>query len=195
MSHPDSDRALDLEPCVRGTAPAGLLISAMHPTTELDVPDLYRRHLTMVRACAQRILSDSAAAEDVAQEVFIRFLERRRGEGAERDTAAMLYRMATNLALNGLRNRKRRSELEDGQTGAEPARPPSMDDALALRAALVRVEPGLAEIAACYYLHGMEQEEIAELFAMQRRTVGRRLDAFRVEARALLTDSTAEAKR
>ena len=73
---------------------------------ERDIAAVYRRHATLVRGRARRILGSESAAEDVTQETFMKFLEFRRSRPSELDTAAYLYRMATNLALNRLRNER-----------------------------------------------------------------------------------------
>src|SRR5438477_4085871 len=76
-----------------------------------DVATLYRRHVTMVSGRAKRLLGNSAAAEDAAQEAFIRFIEHQRRGGKVDDVPAFLYRTVSNLALNSLRNDRRRCEI------------------------------------------------------------------------------------
>jgi RNA polymerase sigma-70 factor (ECF subfamily) len=159
----------------------------MTSAAQADISALYRRHVALVRGCALRILGEPAAAEDVAQEVFIRFLKHRERSGSERDTAAFLYRTSTHLALNRLRDARRRQGLHEAHapdTGLEGARSP--EDGLALRKVLAEADPEQAQIAACYFIHGMEHEEIAELLGLPRRTVGRRLEKFRAHAERML---------
>lgn len=57
------------------------------------------------------ILGDWDEAEDLALETFIRLYHRPPKDGA--NLAAWLYRVATNLGLNALRARKRRSQYEN----------------------------------------------------------------------------------
>ncbi len=151
---------------------------------DLEFADVYRRHITMVRGRAQRLLGHEA--EDLAQEAFIRFLEYRRAGKREEKTSALLYKVVTNLALNRLRDTQRRAELLE-RSNPEPVPALPQDDRLALRQALGRVDPEQAEIAAYYYVDGLEQQEIAQLLGLQRRTVGRRLERFCQSARKLLT--------
>jgi RNA polymerase sigma-70 factor, ECF subfamily len=147
---------------------------------------LYRRFVVMVRNRALALTRNPAAAEDVTQEVFLKLLEHRRKGGTELETAAFLYRMTTNLCLNKLRNERTRSDLIWRNRGGESPTTQNIDDDLALRRALQVVPEEDATIAIYYYLDGMEQEEIAELLSMQRRTVGRRLERFREQARKAL---------
>jgi RNA polymerase sigma-70 factor, ECF subfamily len=151
-----------------------------------EVAAVYREHVSMVRRRAWRILGTEAAAEDITQQVFLRLFERRREGESERDPAAYLYRTTTNLALNALRDGKRRRELEairlpPAATTSEP-----LDDRLSLRRVLALVSEEEAQIASYYFLDGLEHEEIAELCGLQRRTVGRRLESFQRQAQMIL---------
>jgi RNA polymerase sigma-70 factor (ECF subfamily) len=150
-----------------------------------EIDSAYRRHLTMVRGRALRLLGSEAAAADVAQETFVKLIEYRRKAGPEDNTAAFLYRLVTNLALNRLRDTRRRAELLDSAAPVG-ASSPEPTDRLALRKVLAAVGEEEAQIAAYYYVDGLEQEEIAALLGLERRTVGRRLERFCVKARRLL---------
>ena len=108
----------------------------------------------------------------------------RRGEAA-RNAAAFLYRTVTNLALNRLRDTRRRADLLASEQHGEGTTQ-SIDDQLTLRKILSQVGEEEARIAAYYYVDGLEQDEIAELLALNRRTVGRRLERFCKQAQALL---------
>lgn len=151
-----------------------------------DIAAVYRRHVVMVRNRALRLLGDDAAAQEVAQEAFIKFLEHRERTGSEAEVAAFLYRMATNLALNRLRDGLRQRELSalratrGAQTRSHDARE------AALRHVLAQVSYDEAQIAAYYYVDGLEIDEIAQLLAGERRTVGLRLIAFQDRARRIV---------
>src|SRR5579885_3378479 len=53
-----------------------------------------------------RMVRDRALAEDLAQEVFLRVYQARQRYQPEARFTTWLYRIATNLALNALRDRK-----------------------------------------------------------------------------------------
>ena len=82
---------------------------------------LFDRYGEMVHRHLVRLVRDSAAAQDLVQEVFLRVwtrAEQWNGRGAFK---AWLYRIATNLALNHLRSIRRRREqpLEMADTWSE----------------------------------------------------------------------------
>lgn len=157
-----------------------------------ELTDLYRRYLPMVRGRARRVTGSESAAQDLAQEAFIKLIEHRRASGREQNTAAFLYRIVTNLALNRLRDEKRHREIlaleqsreghREGTSGSE------LDDRLLLRAVLAAAPADEAEIAGYYYLDGLDHAEIAELLGLGRRTVGRRLERFHRRAQELLRE-------
>ena len=64
-------------------------------------------HQAVVYRAAWLILRDRAAAEDVAQETFIRAYRKAEGMDPDADVAPWLYRIAVNLSLNRLRSRRR----------------------------------------------------------------------------------------
>lgn len=155
---------------------------------DAELTQVYRRHLAMVRGRALRIMGSEAAADDVVQEVFMRYLQRlRKGALPELNTAGFLYQMATHCALNSLRSRGRRSKYEHlAQQERAVAQPAASEDALLVQNLLTRVPQREAIVAAYYYLDGLEHEEIATLMEMPRRQVGRRLEDFMARARKLL---------
>jgi RNA polymerase sigma-70 factor (ECF subfamily) len=145
---------------------------------------LYRRYGPMVLRRARAILGDEHAAHDLMQEVFLRALR----EGAQfRHEAApvtWLYRATTNLCLNVLRDGARRQRLMALQPALSANSETKPDDKVALAAVLRQIPHSLREIAVYYYLDQMNQDEIAEVCGVSRRTVGNRLDEFRALARA-----------
>src|SRR6202140_5454215 len=88
-----------------------------------------------------RMVRDSATAEDLAQEVFLRVYRARKQYTPSAKFTTWLFRIATNLALNSVRdNRYRKLEIsmdqsvdtgEDEQRPMEvPARAPSVEQEL-----------------------------------------------------------------
>ena len=151
----------------------------------LDIAAVYRRHVVMVRNRVMRLLGDELAAQEVTQEAFIKYLEHRERRGSEAEVAAFLYRMATNLALNRLRDGLRERELLALRaTRAAKGKTVNVHDEI-LRQVLAQVSYDEAQIGAYYYIDGLEIEEIASLLGAERRTVGLRLTCFQDRARRL----------
>lgn len=138
----------------------------------------------MVRNRALRLLGDADAAQDVAQEVFVKFLENERSEDELQNVAGFLYRMSTNAALDRLRVKYRHTSYTPEM--GEPTQAPGLEDQLALQKVLAICRDDDAKIAVYYYIDGMDQEEISELTQVPRRTVSHHLDRFRTRARRLL---------
>lgn len=72
---------------------------------------LFDRYIGQVTDHLTRMLRDVGAADDVAQEVFLRVWNRADQWSGTGPFRAWLLRIATNLALNHLRGKKRRREL------------------------------------------------------------------------------------
>ncbi|MBI3180297.1 MAG: sigma-70 family RNA polymerase sigma factor [Deltaproteobacteria bacterium] len=165
----------------------------LNPSDSLNLGGLYRRHITMIRQRCRRIMGEHPMVEDIAQDVFLRYVETY-GAGApggvavpdEADMAGrLLYTMATNRAINALRDERRRREILDAER-RDDAHAGAADLAIDVRRLLHALDPELAAVAVYYYVDGMEQDEIAEVTSLHRRTVSRRLEAFREGAKKLL---------
>lgn len=84
-------------------------------TRQSDKPDarfdtLFLEHWHATYRVLMRLVGDHAEAEDLALETFWRFY--RRAPQGEVSIGGWLYRVATNLGLNALRARKRRTQHE-----------------------------------------------------------------------------------
>src|SRR6185503_2781167 len=101
--HEVSDSVLTLS---RGRGVIPVVVS------ELDVGALSRRFGPMVLRRCRQLLRDEDEALDAAQDVFVRLIERRQRLDA-RYPSSLLYRIATNVCLNRIRDRARRPETPD----------------------------------------------------------------------------------
>ena len=82
----------------------------------------HRHHAALLRYLA-RYTGDADEAADIAQEAFVKFL---RSPPADEIAVPWLYRVATNLALDAARKRRRRAELLSRET-LPVAVPPAAD--------------------------------------------------------------------
>ena len=101
---------------------------------------LLQRYRTPLVNFLYRMVRDSATAEDLAQEVFLRVYRARHGYEASAKFTTWLFRIATNLALNRIRDTRYR--LMEISLDA-----PAEDDALAMElpARELRVDQFLIE--------------------------------------------------
>jgi RNA polymerase sigma factor (sigma-70 family) len=151
---------------------------------------LFRTEYARVVGIAQRILDDTAEAEDVAQDVFMSFY---RAHPANASYAApWLHAAAAHAALNALRTRSRRTRREAADAiapeAADPVDPAESATASEtrdeVRAILARLPERSAALLALRY-SGLSYAEIAAALDVRASSVGTLLrraeDAFRRE--------------
>jgi RNA polymerase sigma factor (sigma-70 family) len=143
--------------------------------------ELYERHRHAVYSCARRYCgSDSAEAEDLTSEVFIKLL----GAMAEIDPAragAWLHTVTANLAIS--RSRARRSFLKRlGAVFSERVHPPHPVAVLEAREEMTHVLeeldrlPARERVVVCMKLvDGMTQVQIAEALSLSQGHVSKLL--------------------
>lgn len=148
--------------------------------------ELFRRYSSSVFRRARAILGDGEAAQDATQEVFLRAMNARSELAKVSSPIAWLYRVTTNLCITRIREtERRRLLLRQSQPSTVAAPEPQVDVVLTLHAVLREVPDELQEIAVCYFVDHMSQDEIAELVGLPRRTVSYRLQQFRELTRDL----------
>jgi RNA polymerase sigma-70 factor (ECF subfamily) len=146
----------------------------------------YRDHASRVRAAAARVLSDITAADDVAQEVFIRLWQRPDLFDARRGSlAALLSVMARSRALDRLRADGALDRARDRFAAVQALSPATADgpsDELERReerdrllAAMTHLPPAQRQTVALAYGHGLTSTEIARRTKVGRATARSRL--------------------
>lgn len=147
---------------------------------------LFTRHYSLVYRILFSLLRSREAAEDLAQEVFLRFYRQKNllNTADDHDAARWLARVATNLGLNELRDRRRAEARQRADTvllASEVAGREREDDPAARatqreEAALVEETlAGMAERArACLVLRhsGLSYQEIASALDLAPGSVG-----------------------
>jgi RNA polymerase sigma-70 factor (ECF subfamily) len=131
----------------------------------LDIEDLTRRYGPMVLRRCRWLLRDEDDAMDACQDVFVRLIENRERLEA-RYPSSLLYRMATNLCLNRIRDWRRRPATEGGEEAllriASAERPGAATEARTLLDRLFGRHPESSRtIAVLHYLDGLTLEEVA----------------------------------
>ncbi len=144
----------------------------------INVEETYRRYGPMVLRRCRQLLRDEGLALDCMHDVFVNLLiHRERLE--ERGVSSLLYRIATNQALNRLRSRARRPEDPSTELLARIADATAADDQSHARALLARAfgrEPVSTATIAVLHLHdGLTLEEVAEVVGLSVSGVRKRL--------------------
>ncbi len=139
--------------------------------------ELVQRHEGKVAGVTRSMLGSTAEAEDVGQEVFIRFYESLRNFRGDSSVGTYLTRIAINLSLNELKKRKRKwsvfgSDEEGGHVAAE-------DDKRDLRELLSyelnKLDPDFQAVVSLRLIEGYTTEETSKILNVPLGTVLSRL--------------------
>jgi RNA polymerase sigma-70 factor (ECF subfamily) len=148
----------------------------------LDVDDLSQRYGPMVLRRCRQLLRDEDEAMDICQDVFVRLLEGRNRLDA-RYPSSLLYRIATNLCLNRIRDRGRHAATGEEETLyriASAETPGAESDArLTLGRLFGRHPESSRTIAVLHYLDGLSLEQVAEVVGLSVSGVRKRLRSLR----------------
>ena len=156
--------------------------------------DLYRAYGPAIYARCRLLLADAAAAEDATQETFLRVHRHLDSVPTTREGLYWIYRVATNYCLNHIRDQRARPEprgdLPEPSAEIDTSEARLGDRDLMWRL-IGRASPKIRVAAWLYHVDGFEQEEIANILGISRRTVASRLAQFLVNARKFIRRSAA----
>lgn len=148
---------------------------------QIDVAALYERYGPMVLRRCRRLLGSEEEAWDVAQEVFVRMLKyRHRLE--DRYPSSLLYRVATNLSLNRIRDRRKEPAKPGDEVLYRIAHRRDFDAPLLLDRLFGREPASTRTIAVLHYVDGMTLEEVARECGMSVSGIRKRLRRLRQTA-------------
>jgi RNA polymerase sigma-70 factor (ECF subfamily) len=148
------------------------------PEAGVDVQALFERYGPMVLRRCRRLLRDEDEARDLAQDVFVQVL-RRRASLSEQYPSSLLFRIATNLCLNRIRDRKREPCAQGDVILDRIACHHDQDSALTLARLFGRHQESTRTMAVMHYLDGMTLEQVARECRMSVSGVRKRLRALR----------------
>ena len=160
---------------------------------DIDVEALSRQYGPMVLRRCRRLLRDEDEALDACQDVFVRILQyRARLDG--RYPSSLLYRMATNVCLNRIRDSRREPLTRDDAVLAEIARaeePGGASEARLLLARLFGHHPeSTRTMAVLHYVDGLTLEEVAAETDMSVSGVRKRLRGLRMTLTEMIDDES-----
>jgi len=147
-----------------------------------DVEALWTRYSPLVLRRCRQLLHDEDEALDVCQDVFVQLL-RRRDDLEIQFPSSLIYRMATNLCLNRIRDRRHWPDLVEDEQLARIARLDDPTPAFHARSLLGRLFAGHREstrmIAMLHFVDGLTLEEVAREVGLSVSGVRKRLRVLR----------------
>lgn len=135
---------------------------------------LLEKHRGSVVHFLYRMVQNQPVAEELAQEVFLRVYRSRSTYEASAKFTTWLFRIATHLALNALRDNRneRQQEFLDDVTEDQPARQisdnkPSVEQAMVYQSKLTEIRNAIAKLPekqrAAVLMHKYEEMEYAQI--------------------------------
>lgn len=165
------------------------------PGGSMDVEALYERYGPMVMRRCRQLLKDENEALDVTQDVFVQLL-RRRDRLTDEFPSSLLYRIATNLSLNRIRDRGRRPETAHEELIHRVAVVDETEGRVEALSVLDRLfgreRESTRTMAMLHYVDGMTLEEVAAEVGLSVSGVRKRLRGLRAQLQDLLRGTEAE---
>jgi len=142
------------------------LVTAIRAGDQGAMAVLYDRYSSIVYSVALRVLQDTAAAEDVLQDIFMQLWRNPGAFDASRgNMAAWLAVIARHRAIDALRRRKPEEDFEDVIVSVEPDLASDADRARAMakvRTAFEWMAPPQRSALEMAYFEGLTHAEIAQ---------------------------------
>ena len=149
---------------------------------DLDVEGLWTRYGGLVLRRCRQLLRDEEEALDVSQDVFVQLLNRR-GQLKIQYPSSLLWKMATNLCLNRLRDRRGAPEAVEEETLLRLARledpGPGTEARFTLQRLFARHKDSTRLIAVLHFVDGLTLEQTAREVGLSVSGVRKRLRGLR----------------
>ncbi len=145
---------------------------------------LYEQHYEAVFRAALRVTGRPADAEDVLQTVFLRVLSGSEQDEAGQRPAAYFRRAAVNAAVDLLRRRAVHAETQYDEAAPHAAVEPAMLLKEQLRRAIATLDRDDATLFLLRYVEGLSNQELADLFQLEKNNVAVRLHRIRLRLQA-----------
>lgn len=170
--------------------PSPALVRRAQAGDRQALSELVQSQQTYVYSIAMSLMHNPADAADMTQEAFVRLLRSLGTYRAETKFTTWLYRLVTNICLDGLRRRGRpvdsldepASGLDDAQTAGERLadndRWSQPDEEITLRESATEVRTAIASLPppqrlalTLHYFEDLRYEDIAETMGLPLNTV------------------------
>ena len=153
------------------------------------IESLFDAHGRALLAQVYGILGDYHATQDVVQETFLKFHRLQKRKKVVRHPYGWLHRVASNAAINALRDRSHRAESMNiaWEAFELPAVEPSdRAESAELAAALSKLQAREREILELRVLDGLSFREMGELFGCTENAARKHYDRVRERMQKLL---------
>ncbi len=158
----------------------------------IDFEAFYTRYGPMVMRRCRSILKDDQSAFDAMQEVFLKILQKRNTLTVTHPSS-LLYRMATNICINRIRNNRRheiKRYLDIFHNTSFFDRQEEETIAKYLFEFVLKKEKGTTrKIAVMYFLNGMTIKEVAATLKLSTSGVHKHLEKLKRKIREKGEDS------
>ncbi|UCE41167.1 MAG: sigma-70 family RNA polymerase sigma factor [Candidatus Aminicenantes bacterium] len=152
----------------------------------IDIESFYVRYGPMVLRRCRRMLKNEQSAHDAMHEVFLKILSNQNRLSGEYPSA-LLYRIATNVCLNRIRNEQKHtlSEYLDilYNTSFFENHEANISAQNLMAYILSKEKDSTRQIAILYFVNGMTIKEIAETMNLSISGVHKHLDKLRRKMR------------
>jgi len=142
------------------------LVARIRAGDQQAMSELYDRYSRVVYAVALRVLQDTAAAEDVLQDIFLQLWRNPDAFDASRGSlAAWLSVIARHRSIDRLRKRRPEVDIEECVVAGGPDLRNETERALVIekiRGALSQMDPNQRYALELAYFQGLTHSEIAE---------------------------------
>ncbi|GAC1657157.1 MAG: sigma-70 family RNA polymerase sigma factor [Candidatus Dormibacteraceae bacterium] len=161
----------------------------MPPIPDLDPAtqfrELYEREYTPIFRSMRAMVFDTALAEDLCQEAFVRAYRARDRYQPTAPPGAWLHRIAVNVAISHLR-REKLSRIIAPKLWLGPDRGDydRIDAKTLVERAMARLSPKIRAAIVLHYYHGYTRDEIAGILGIPSGTVASRI----AKAMAIMRD-------
>ncbi len=158
--------------------PDGEAIEQVARGSTRALADLHRRHLSLARGVAFRVLRNHALAEDAVQEAFLDLWRTAGRYQSERSTVQGWICMLVHRRAVDIARQEARRALTDGTVAALPEESYSIEEVVVLRAERRRVQDALGELESksrqlieLAYYGGLSQTQVAARLGLPLGTV------------------------
>ena len=140
--------------------------------TEVDYQQIVEKYAPGMYRLAYNYCFNQADAEDVVQEVFLKYLERPPQCSGDRQLRAWLMTATANKCKNLLTSgwRRKTLSLEDIYASSD-----HLDEVLEVQSALAKLSPNLRGVVHLFYFEQLSVKQIAELLDLSETAVHSRL--------------------